>query len=286
MPPIGISPVERIELVALYRREKGFRFETHNPSGHTLQLTAGGSAYNECSGREYVVKRGTLLWAHDSELVRGHVVHPPWVFYSVNFIAPTFPPPEFEARSCAVGQDILDKFKALHAVWNDVAVPVGLRTLRTHAALLDLLANLTPTPQHQIHVNPKARLWWDLETELRRDLRRPISLALMTQLTGCSQATIARSCQAAVGMPPLKRLKLLRMSMARGLVWSSDLSMTRIAERVGYARVHEFSRDFRKQFGRSPSYDRGHSDYDALRGEIARGYGHRYGVPRPGSQKS
>jgi transcriptional regulator GlxA family with amidase domain len=129
-------------------------------------------------------------------------------------------------------------------------------------------------------MDPKARLWWELESELRRDLQRPITLALMAQLTKRSQATIARSCQHAVGMPPLKRLKQVRLSLARGLIWSSRLTMTEIAERIGYARVHEFSRDFRKQFGIAPSYDRAHSDYDALRREIARGYGRRYGVSK------
>lgn len=67
-----------------------------------------------------------------------------------------------------------------------------------------------------------------------------------------SVATIARSSQAAVGLPPMKRLKQIRMSLARGLVIRSDLLFKQVAAQVGYERVHEFSRDYRLAFGMSP----------------------------------
>jgi transcriptional regulator GlxA family with amidase domain len=54
----------------------------------------------------------------------------------------------------------------------------------------------------------------------------------------------------------MKRVKQIRLSMAWGLVMFSDLKMTDIAQRVGYGRLHEFSRDYRRQFGRSPLHDR------------------------------
>jgi transcriptional regulator GlxA family with amidase domain len=54
----------------------------------------------------------------------------------------------------------------------------------------------------------------------------------------------------------MKRLKQIRLSLARGLVLYSDLNMTEIALRVGYGRVHEFSRDYRKAYGRPPTAER------------------------------
>ena len=78
----------------------------------------------------------------------------------------------------------------------------------------------------------------------------------MSTMSGFSQASIARSCQKAVGLPPMKRVKQIRLSMAWGLVMFSELRMTEIAHRIGYERVHEFSRDYRRQFGRSPLHDR------------------------------
>lgn len=58
---------------------------------------------------------------------------------------------------------------------------------------------------------------------------------------------------AAVGISPVRRIKQLRMEMARGLLTYSRASISEIATQVGYERVNEFSRDIRKAFGMSPS---------------------------------
>ena len=103
---------------------------------------------------------------------------------------------------------------------------------------------------------PIANLWWELETRLRQDLSQPISLSLLEEWAGCSAATIARSAQLAVGQSPMRRIKEIRLSQARGLVQLSDLTLGQIATRIGYTRPHEFSRDYRKYFGNSPRTDR------------------------------
>jgi transcriptional regulator GlxA family with amidase domain len=46
------------------------------------------------------------------------------------------------------------------------------------------------------------------------------------------------------------------MSLARGLVRHSELGIGEIARQVGYSRVHEFSRDYRKHFALAPTADR------------------------------
>jgi len=50
-------------------------------------------------------------------------------------------------------------------------------------------------------MKPRARLWWKLETELRKDLERQIDMELMIQLAKASPATIARSSRFALGLP-------------------------------------------------------------------------------------
>jgi transcriptional regulator GlxA family with amidase domain len=54
----------------------------------------------------------------------------------------------------------------------------------------------------------------------------------------------------------MKRLREVRLGYAHGLVQHSDLPITEIAFRIGYARSQEFSRDYRKSFGLSPREDR------------------------------
>ncbi|RYH20862.1 MAG: helix-turn-helix domain-containing protein [Alcaligenaceae bacterium] len=78
----------------------------------------------------------------------------------------------------------------------------------------------------------------------------------MERLTYSSTSTITRACHLAVGLPPMKRIKQIRMSMAQGLVRRSKLTMNEISQRVGYRRLNEFSRDYKTHFGLSPSQDK------------------------------
>jgi transcriptional regulator GlxA family with amidase domain len=67
---------------------------------------------------------------------------------------------------------------------------------------------------------------------------------------------VAGACRYAVGLPPLKRIKQIRFSLARGLLQRSALSVKEIAAETGYPRVHEFLRDYRKHFGHPPTAGR------------------------------
>jgi transcriptional regulator GlxA family with amidase domain len=113
-------------------------------------------------------------------------------------------------------------------------------------------------------------MWWDLESQLRRDLRQPIDLALLQRLSRRSMRTIVRACHEALGVPPMHRVKQIRMSMGRGLVWHSDWRFSEIAARIGYPRVQEFSRDYHLHFGLTPSADRkAGPDYQRVRSRTA-----------------
>jgi AraC-like DNA-binding protein len=258
MSQISATPIREILFAARFERTRaGMAYAATSLPGHLLHLVVGGAVRQECNGREYVLRRGDVMWYHEDELVRGTVLHAPWTFYSVNFIAPTLPPPAFEARVFHRRLSLRLLFAELLAVWQDESLPPLIRQYRAHAALLRILATLTTSEQQPVAMDPRARLWWELETKLRQDLRQPVSLTQLAKWAGTSPATVARSCQFAVGAPPLRRIKQVRLSLARGLVLRSALTMKEIAERIGYPRGHEFSRDYRKAFGKPPTSERG-----------------------------
>lgn len=258
LPAVGPPVVQRVLLCDVYRREQaGYRAVASSLPGHLIQLTITGRTTHEANGRRYELKPGHLIWYHENEQVRIHVHEAPWSFYTLNFIAPGLSPPRFEERVRRVGKAVYTRFDAMLKVWRDTAVPPGVRELRVQSAILALLAQvLSQGSTEPFAMNPSAQLWWDLETQLRRELDKLTSLKQMSELTGRSAATIARSCRQAVGVAPMKRIKQVRMSLAAGLVQRSDLRMTEIADRIGYSRVHEFSRDYRKHFGIAPTDDR------------------------------
>jgi len=54
------------------------------------------------------------------------------------------------------------------------------------------------------------------------------------------------------GISPMAYQQQLRMNIARVLLWSSSIRISRIAEKAGYANVYSFSKMFKKATGRSP----------------------------------
>jgi AraC-like DNA-binding protein len=254
---IDSSPVHEILLVARFEVCRApDRFEATSLPGHLLHLIIRGRAQQDCNGRQYLLEPGHLLWYHDDELVRGTVLSAPWTFYSINFNAPELLPPPFESRLHPGRVALRPLFEGLHELWEDQSLPRLVRKYRAHALLLEILAALVDPVQEPLRVDPHVKLWWDIETELRKNLCQPVSLRRLSELSRASAATISRSCRHAVGVSPLRRIKQVRLSLARGLVLRSALQMKEIAGRIGYDRVHEFSRDYHKYFGRSPSVDR------------------------------
>ena len=255
---ITASPLRSI-LIA----KKLERFPHDRPSfvatslpGHLLHYIVEGHVSQECNGRHVELLPGRVLWYHEDELVRGDILQLPWTWYSVNFIAPDLMPPPFEARLWEnMTESVGAQFVALAECWEE-PVPSLQRVLRAHSLLLDILSVLLASPGAKAGLGEPSHLWWSVESELRKDLSRPIGLDDICKLSGRSAATVARSCLAATGTSPMQRLKQVRLSLARGLVHRSNLSLTEIAEQVGYPRLHEFSRDFKRHFSATASEER------------------------------
>ena len=144
----------------------------------------------------------------------------------------------------------------LLSAWRDTGAPPTARHLRVHALLGEILLELLPESVQAFRTDLLTQLWWDLEAKIRADLSLPISMSLLERMARRSQRTIIRACRLAVGKSPMRRVKEIRLSYARGLVQLSELSMSEIACRIGYGRVQEFSRDYHRQFHTTPTEDR------------------------------
>ncbi len=253
----GLStPVERLVLVDEVKRTQAGSFQAQSLPGHLLHLVTAGTVRQWAEGRAEAFGPNTVVWYHENEPVRGEILRAPWHFITINFLAPTIPPPPDDRRVFRAGPATLRLGRQLLAVWRDHSLAPLERQLRGHQLLLELLqqllshARLKPAPQAGI------RLWWRIEKQLRTRLEEPLTLASIQRLGGLSLRTITRACKAATGVPPMKRLKEIRLGYARGLVQHSDLPITEIAFRVGYARSQEFSRDYHRRFNITPREDR------------------------------
>ena len=254
--PIEGTLIQSVVLVDRLTHPAPGSFRAPSLPGHLIHYVVEGEVEQEVSGQQQHLSAGTAVWYHENEPVRGRILKAPWSFYTVNFQAVRLPPPPFEQRAWKAGPVMEGQFQTLLDAWSDTEAPPIARHLRVFAILLELLLEAMPTisPMHRMDIG--THLWWDIETKLREDLSQPIDLKFLQSFARRSRHAIIRACHRAVGVSPMKRVKEIRLSYARGLVLYSQLPMTEIALRVGYGRVQELSRDYHRTFGLTPTDDR------------------------------
>lgn len=255
-PTLEGGLIESVALVDKLTRTSVGRYVGTTLPGHLLHVVVEGEVLQEISGRHYRLTPGMAVWYHEDETVYGNIVRVPWTFYTASFCARRLAPPPYEHRVWPVTPRAVDVFQSLLDAWRDETASPTTRHLRVFSRLMELLLELQPSMSGAENAGAGTHLWWDLETKLREDLSRPIDIRLLEKLSGRSQRSIIRACHLAVGMPPMRRVKRLRLSYARGLVLYSELSLTDIALRVGYGRGQELSRDYHQHFGVTPREDR------------------------------
>ena len=256
IPPIEGGLIQSVVLVDQLTRPTPATFLASSLPGHLIQYVVEGEVEQTANGQRQRLSPGSVVWYHENEVVEGQILKTPWTFYTVNFLAMRLPPPPFDRRVWTPDAAMQDTFQSLLDAWHAADAPPMVRHVRVLASLLNLLVKLTPNAEANCRVDTDTHLWWDIESQLREDLSRPIDLDFLQTLTCRSRHAIVGACRRAVGVSPMKRLKEIRLSYARGLVLHSRLPMTEIAMRVGYSRVQELSRDYHRAFGRTPSEDR------------------------------
>lgn len=248
--------ITAVNLVDLIERGRNFSFKAVSLPGHLIQFVLSGEVAQTAGGITERFKTGDAVWYHENEPLEGRVIRAPWRFITVNFDAPTLAPPPAGKRVKKTDKQTAILFRKLLRTWNDKAMSPVRRHLSVHSMLNALIASLLADRENQQQADESTKLWWKIENDLRSDLSKRITLSFLGKYTHLSLRTIIRSCKAATGLSPMKRLKKVRLSYARGLVQFSGMNMSEIAYRIGYGRVQEFSRDYALEYKRTPTRDR------------------------------
>jgi AraC-like DNA-binding protein len=84
---------------------------------------------------------------------------------------------------------------------------------------------------------------------------QPFRVEELAQQAGMSVSALHRNFQTVTAMSPIQFQKRIRLQHARLLLAATPGDIAGISRRVGYESPAQFSRDFRRQFGRPPTHD-------------------------------
>ncbi|MFD6357777.1 AraC family transcriptional regulator N-terminal domain-containing protein [Nocardia tengchongensis] len=90
---------------------------------------------------------------------------------------------------------------------------------------------------------------------IRDNYSEPFQVADLARLSGMSPSAFYRNFQAVTTQSPIQFQKRIRLEQARLLLTTHPNDVTAIAHRVGYDSPSQFSREYRRLFGRPPSED-------------------------------
>ncbi len=91
---------------------------------------------------------------------------------------------------------------------------------------------------------------------LEKRLKEPYSLPLLAQAFHVSPRTLMRRVKTETGHSPLTLLQQARINQAKQLLQSTNWSIAKIVEEVGYSDVATFSRLFTREVGETPARHR------------------------------
>lgn len=135
-----------------------------------------------------------------------------------------------------------------------------LNLIDWHAAGQQPFARLVGSKQQSDALIARCQEW----IAKRPDVEAPV--ASMVRLSGLPERTFKRRFQKAVGMSPLEYVHSLRLEAAKQLLETSDETLDKLAERVGYEDATFFSRLFRRKVGLTPALYR--RRFSALRSAL------------------
>ncbi|PCJ59752.1 MAG: hypothetical protein COA79_10125 [Planctomycetota bacterium] len=244
--PVEFSVIDGISSLSLSQIEAGHTNLTTVPPDHNIQLILEGRYSLEIDGHQYSVKSGDIIyyeamekvfWKHNNVRVK---------FYSLVFTASQLDSLPWENRVFPGTAKMKKSFHELYACSIDdmkMRKPYGL-----YGHLLILLEEMFSQYESNKKGGAKKELWWSIEKELRRQELYRITLLDLCDIGGFSKATINRSCRKCLGKSPMDRLRQIRMETAKAFLMYSGMNVSMVAQKLGYGRIHEFSREFKEYY--------------------------------------
>lgn len=148
------------------------------------------------------------------------------------------------------GEQILKMFKELEYKWNFKKAMTELEIIRdTYSVIISLLQadreKYMPSDKHQ-------KLLPAIEY-ISQNYNKNITNDTLASLLGVSTVYFRKLFATAMGVSPIAYAHQLRIKKAKEMLKSDYGTLSDLAQSLGYSSLYDFSRDFKKHTGISPS---------------------------------
>lgn len=96
---------------------------------------------------------------------------------------------------------------------------------------------------------------YEANSWIKENFKDSFTIESLAEQRSMSVSLFHQRFKSAVGMGPLQCQKRLRLTEARRLMLDENKNVTEASMEVGYGSVSQFTRDYRKMFGKSPKED-------------------------------
>ena len=160
----------------------------------------------------------------------------------------TFPEPiPFSVKH---GEKLLKMFKELEYKRNLRAPLMEAESIRdTYSIILNMAA---PGLEKYVPDNKRRRLQPAIEY-ISQNFSRRITNDTLAAASGMSTVYFRKLFAETMGVSPIAYAKALRIEKAKEMLKSDYGTLSDIAQSLGYSSLYDFSRDFKKHTGSSPS---------------------------------
>lgn len=236
-----------------WRCEPGWSWRARPLPDHLLWLVLDGVGSLAVGGAEHALAAGSgVVFAPGEEPVAGHDPRRRLLVFGMHFRVAGGADRVVPPVRCARLRD-LDLVAALARQCDRGyrrGDPLGRRQCRL--ALAQLLCLLWEEPAGPVPDRIGEALD-GIVRDIREDPSRRWTVAELAARAALSRAQFTRRFTARTGLPPARFLVRARIDRARRLLTETNLSVTRVAEMLGYPDIAYFSRQYRRHTGQPPS---------------------------------
>ncbi|WP_127495302.1 helix-turn-helix transcriptional regulator [Paenibacillus glycanilyticus] len=249
-----------ITLAHMFSAPSHWAIRNREMKQYVLQYVVDGIADYPIEGTPYTTKRGDLLFHRPMER-HSILPHPsePYVCISIVFhfgLSP-FPIPElYESKHYLGNYSDHPINNMLSDLVTSYRQPGIIHQMRCQSLLMRILAEASQRNKENAQAKndasnkPQVVL---VKNYLHEHYARDVQLKELEVLSGWSKNYLLLVFRKYMGMSPMQYLTWLRINKAKELAIHSNLTISEIAESVGYSDVHTFGRMFKKKTGHSLS---------------------------------